>query len=55
MMGSSFRPVQKDIELVQPPSDSVSRLAFSPVQDVLAVASWDNNVGCCVVCAAGGD
>lgn len=44
MMGSSFRMQQKDIELTQPPSDSVSKIEFSPTQDVLAVASWDNNV-----------
>ncbi|KAK1923185.1 WD40-repeat-containing domain protein [Papiliotrema laurentii] len=34
----------KDIELVSPPPDSVSKIAFSPTQDILAVASWDNNV-----------
>jgi mRNA export factor len=44
MMGSSFRVASKDIELAQPPSDSVSKIDFSPTQDVLAVASWDNNV-----------
>lgn len=43
-MMSSFRPVQKDIELVQPPGDSVAKISFSPTQDILAVASWDNNV-----------
>ncbi|EJT52149.1 hypothetical protein A1Q2_06918 [Trichosporon asahii var. asahii CBS 8904] len=43
-MMSSFRPVQKDIELVQPPGDSVSKIAFSPTQDILGVASWDNIV-----------
>ena len=43
MMNSSVsRP--KDIELVQPPTDSVSKIEFSPTQDILAVASWDNNV-----------
>ncbi|CAG7849339.1 mRNA export factor AltName: Full=Rae1 protein homolog; AltName: Full=mRNA-associated protein mrnp 41 [Serendipita indica DSM 11827] len=36
----------KDAELVDPPSDSISSLAFSPAQqsDYLAVGSWDNNV-----------
>lgn len=34
----------KDVELVQPPPDSVSKIAFSPTSDILAVASWDNNV-----------
>lgn len=43
MMNSSVQRV-KDIELVQPPSDSVSKIEFSPTQDILAVASWDNNV-----------
>lgn len=43
-MMSSFRAPQKDVELAQPPGDSVSKLEFSPTQDVLAVASWDNNV-----------
>lgn len=43
-MLSSFRAPAKDIELSNPPTDSVSALAFSPTQDVLAVASWDNNV-----------
>lgn len=42
MNSSVGRP--KDIELVQPPSDSVSKIEFSPTQDILAVASWDNNV-----------
>jgi mRNA export factor len=44
-MLSSFRPAQKDIELVQPPTDSVSDIEFAPTQPILAVASWDNNVG----------
>ncbi|GFZ51395.1 Nuclear pore protein GLE2 [Saitozyma sp. JCM 24511] len=43
-MLSSFRPAQKDIELVQPPTDSVSDIEFAPTQPILAVASWDNNV-----------
>lgn len=34
----------KDIEVVDPPPDSISSLAFSPVADYLAVGSWDNNV-----------
>ncbi|KAF8318493.1 WD40 repeat-like protein [Clavulina sp. PMI_390] len=36
--------VPKDIEVVAPPSDSVSRVAFSPVADLLAVSSWNNEV-----------
>ena len=35
---------EKDIEVADPPSDSVSSLAFSPQADYLAVGSWDNNV-----------
>jgi len=33
-----------DVEVSDPPSDSISAMAFSPVADYLAVASWDNNV-----------
>ena len=43
-----FRPQSTDIELVQPPTDSISRIKFSPVptgsNNLLAVASWDNAV-----------
>jgi mRNA export factor len=40
----------KDAELVDPPSDSISSLAFSsaPQSDYLAVGSWDNQV--CLYC-----
>ncbi|KZT01555.1 Poly(A)+ RNA export protein [Laetiporus sulphureus 93-53] len=34
----------KDIEVADPPSDSISSLSFSPQADYLAVGSWDNNV-----------
>lgn len=34
----------KDIEVPQPPGDSVSSLAFSNQADYLAVGSWDNTV-----------
>ena len=37
-------PAEKDIEVAEPPSDSISSLAFSSVADYLAVGSWDNNV-----------
>ena len=37
-------PPDKDIEVADPPSDSVSSIAFSPQADYLAVGSWDNNV-----------
>ena len=35
---------KNDVELVDPPPDSISGLAFSPTADFLAVSSWDNNV-----------
>ncbi|ETW82832.1 hypothetical protein HETIRDRAFT_439495 [Heterobasidion irregulare TC 32-1] len=34
----------KDVEVVDPPPDSISSLSFSPLADYLAVGSWDNNV-----------
>lgn len=39
----------KDVEIVSPPDDSVSCLAFSPAcltQDFLIAGSWDSNVCC---------
>jgi mRNA export factor len=35
---------EKDIEVADPPPDSISSLSFCPVADFLAVGSWDNNV-----------
>lgn len=38
----------KDFEVVSPPSDSISSLAFSPAalqKNFLVAGSWDNNVG----------
>lgn len=32
----------KDVELVDPPNDSISCLDFSPTADYLAVGSWNN-------------
>lgn len=37
-------PAEKDIEVANPPTDSISSVSFSPVADYLAVGSWDNNV-----------
>ena len=34
-----------DFEVVSPPTDSISSLAFSPQADILAAASWDSAVG----------
>lgn len=36
--------LNKDIQLSNPPEDSVSDLSFSPKADYLAVASWDKKV-----------
>ena len=37
-------PAEKDIELSDPPNDSISALAFSPQADYIAVGSWNNEV-----------
>lgn len=34
----------KDIEVADPPTDSISSISFSSAADYLAVGSWDNNV-----------
>lgn len=34
-----------DTEVAELPNDSISRVAFSPVANMLAVASWNNEVG----------
>jgi mRNA export factor len=34
----------KDVELVDPPGDSISCLDFSPTADYLAVGCWNNEV-----------
>ena len=36
--------ISGDIQLPQGPDDSISELAFSPVADILSVASWDNKI-----------
>lgn len=33
-----------DVEIANPPSDSISALAWSPTADLLAAASWSNEV-----------
>ena len=33
-----------NLKVNQPPDDSISGMAFSPVKDHLAVSSWDNYV-----------
>ncbi|GJE94513.1 WD40-repeat-containing domain protein [Phanerochaete sordida] len=37
-------PAEKDIEVSDPPTDSISSLSFSPQADYLAVGSWNNEV-----------
>ncbi|TBU32539.1 Poly(A)+ RNA export protein [Dichomitus squalens] len=46
-------PPDKDIEVADPPTDSISSVAFSPTADYLAVGSWDNNVRIYEVGASG--
>lgn len=36
--------ISKDVQLQNPPEDSISDLSFSPASDHLAVASWDKKV-----------
>mmetsp|Transcript_15201 Transcript_15201/g.25043 ORF Transcript_15201/g.25043 Transcript_15201/m.25043 type:complete len:342 (+) Transcript_15201:190-1215(+) len=36
----------KDVEVVQPPSDGISSLSFSPKSNLLVAGSWDNQVRC---------
>jgi len=43
----------KDIEVQQPPSDTVSCLKFSPNANFLIASSWDNNVRCWEINANG--
>ena len=43
---TSSNPQETDVELVEPPSDSISCIAFSPAThgEYLAVGAWDNTV-----------
>lgn len=38
------KPTGKDIEVSDPPGDSISAISFSSAADYLAVASWNNEV-----------
>jgi mRNA export factor len=42
---------EKDLEVTDPPPDSISSLSFCPVADFLAVGSWDNNVSRFLFCS----
>jgi mRNA export factor len=41
---STNAATDKDVELSDPPSDSVSSIEWSPASDYLAAGSWDGNV-----------
>lgn len=42
-VGGAHNPM-KDIEVQQPPEDSISKVAFSPNANYFIASSWDNNV-----------
>ncbi|KAF9468173.1 Poly(A)+ RNA export protein [Collybia nuda] len=42
--GNTTTASEKDIEMGDPPTDSISSMSFSPQADYLAVGSWDNSV-----------
>lgn len=44
MFAQATSAVKKDLELDQPPEDSISKLAFAPNSNYLVASSWDNNV-----------
>lgn len=44
IQNSSSVATEKDVEMVDPPTDSISSIAFSSQADFLAVGSWDNSV-----------
>lgn len=48
MFNQSSTVAKKDMELDQPPEDSVSKVAFAPNSNYLVASSWDNNVSCSV-------
>ena len=41
---STSNQADKDIEIPDPPTDSISCMSFSGTADFLAAGSWDNNV-----------
>ena len=42
--GNTSSSPDKDIEVVDPPTDSISSISFSSQADYMAVGSWDNSV-----------
>ncbi|XP_065667536.1 mRNA export factor RAE1 [Hydra vulgaris] len=51
--GSSLTTASKDVEVQQPPSDTISCLKFSPNANFLAATSWDNKIRCWEIQATG--
>ncbi|KAJ2490308.1 RNA export factor gle2 [Coemansia sp. RSA 2050] len=41
---NQFKQPTSDVEISQPPTDTVSEIAFSPKANFLAASSWDNEV-----------
>jgi mRNA export factor len=42
--GNTIGDLKNDVAIANPPEDTTSDLAFSPVADILAVSSWDKKV-----------
>lgn len=42
--GAGSHNPMKDIEVQNPPEDSISKVAFSPNANYFIASSWDNNV-----------
>ena len=36
--------IKKDMEVDQPPEDSISKVSFSPNSNYMVASSWNNNV-----------
>lgn len=43
---ATTQSTNKDIEVAQPPSDTISCIRFSPTANFLVASSWDNNIRC---------
>ncbi|KAJ2412219.1 RNA export factor gle2 [Coemansia sp. RSA 2530] len=41
---NQFKQATSDVEISQPPTDTISEIAFSPKANFLAASSWDNEV-----------
>ncbi|KLO17102.1 WD40 repeat-like protein [Schizopora paradoxa] len=42
--GTTTAPAEKDVEVTDPPTDSISSISFSSAAEFLAVGSWNNEV-----------